>query len=181
MVRLTVSVDPPPLTVSFSWFYLVFFWPYIMKIALFLWKIHFRTHMFIIWGQKYNPKNHEKLTLRWERGGGSTLTVSLTRKYQFFTTPPSNVFQVALCTLYIYWIINLSWGNSYDVNSPETSFTILLHLSGQPAFSLNNFCIGELIDSFMRRALAYIHNLQEASNLWHLTVENGCSFPTKIE
>ena len=118
-------------------------------------------------------KNHEKLTLRRERGGGGN---AYSWPDQFFMTPPSNVFQVALCTLYIYWIINLSWENSYYVNFSETSFTILSHLSGQSTSPLNNFPIGELIDSFLRRALAYLHNLQEASNLWHITSLSSPSF-----
>ena len=41
--------------------------------GLFLWKISFGTHMFIISGQTHNQKkNNEKLTVRW----GSTLSVS---------------------------------------------------------------------------------------------------------
>ena len=35
-----------------------------MKIAFFLCKIRFRTHMFILWGQSHNQKNHQKLTVR---------------------------------------------------------------------------------------------------------------------
>ena len=46
-------------------------------------------------------KNHEKLTLRRERGGVNAYS----QPDQFFMTPPSNVFQVALYTLYIYSII----------------------------------------------------------------------------
>ena len=37
----------------------------IQKIAFFLCKIRFRRHMFIIWGQKHNLKNHETVTVRW--------------------------------------------------------------------------------------------------------------------
>ena len=41
-----------------------------IKIACFLCKIRFRTHMFIIWGQTHNQKNHKKLTARWWGGEG---------------------------------------------------------------------------------------------------------------
>ena len=53
--------------------------------GLFLWKISFGTHMFIISGQTHNQKkNNEKLTVRW----GSTLSVSLTIKFLcLFITP----------------------------------------------------------------------------------------------
>ena len=36
-----------------------------MKIAFFLCKIRFRTHIFIIWGQTHNQKSHKRLTVRW--------------------------------------------------------------------------------------------------------------------
>ena len=40
-----------------------------MRIAFFLCKIRFITHMFIIWGRTHNHKNYEELTIwwRWER------------------------------------------------------------------------------------------------------------------
>ena len=34
------------------------------KIAIFLCKLRFRTHVFIVWGQTHIQKNHEKLTVR---------------------------------------------------------------------------------------------------------------------
>ena len=56
----------------------------IQKIVFFFCKIHFRTYMFIIWGQKHNKRNHEKQTVTWGGGRGSMLTVSLTVKHLFF-------------------------------------------------------------------------------------------------
>ena len=116
-VRLTVSVEPPHLTVSFLWFFWVVFWPQIMSICVLKWILYKKRAIFwmiickrqekyivetlhneikcvlSVEESKFNERKIKIFTFAYGQGLGGwpphpPLTVSLTVKYPFFLTTP---------------------------------------------------------------------------------------------